>query len=318
MARLQANAQFDIYNVAELLDPLTRIENSHGSYHISDPTGACVDLKGPTLTIGPDGNMMGVVTDWVQYLANGAQYASITNMYREIGTDIWDIGYTVDGQTVYHGTAEFAYSLSGDDIVTGSAYSDVLAGFSGNDTISGSIGNDKLSGGSGNDYLDGGTGFDTLAGGEGNDELLGGLNGDVISGGLGDDLLRGGNGLDSLDGGDGNDVLVGALGTDTLTGGGGADVFRFSAAMDGRINIDTITDYQVGVDQLHLSAAVFTAFSDKVGQSVGLGQNLIYDQTTGALSYDADGSGGGPAVQFAIIGVADHPSLNTDHFVVIA
>lgn len=318
MALMQASTQFDINNVQELLDPLTRTQIAEGSYHISDPTGAYVDMSGPGLVVGPQGDMIGTMTNFFQYLSNGQPYASMTNISVNMGTDFWDRGYTIDGQTVYHGTAEFANALSGNDVVNGSVYADVLAGFAGNDTVSGNNGNDQLYGWSGNDFLDGGAGFDTLNGADGNDELLGGLNGDVIYGGVGDDLLRGGNGLDSLDGGVGNDVLVGALGTDTLTGGQGNDTFRFSSALDGRINIDTITDYQIGTDQIQLSASIFTIFANQVGQSVGLNQYLTYNQGTGALSYDADGAGGNPALQFATIGTASHPSLVNDHFVIIA
>lgn len=318
MAVMQASSQFDINNVAELQDPLTRTQIADHGYHISDPQGAFVDLYGPTLAVGVDGNMIGSLSDWFQYSAGGQPYASLTNMTRQMDVDYWDNGYTVDGQTVYHGTAEFAYSLSGNDVVNGSVYADVLAGFAGNDTVSGNNGNDQLNGWSGNDFLDGGAGFDSLMGADGNDELLGGLNGDVLYGGVGDDLLRGGNGLDSLDGGVGNDVLVGALGTDTLTGGLGNDIFKFTSAIDGRINIDTITDYAVGTDQIQLSASIFTIFANQVGQSVGLNQYLTYNQNTGALLYDADGSGANPALQFATIGVSSHPSLANDHFAIIA
>lgn len=317
MAVMQASTQFDINNVQELLDPLVRTQIGDHTWHVSDPQGAFVDLTGPTLGVDSHNDMTGILTDLFQYSPGGQPYVSLTNMYVETGTDYWQNGYTVDGQTLYHGTAEFANALSGNDVVNGSVYSDVLAGFAGNDTVSGNNGNDQLNGWSGNDFLDGGAGFDTLVGADGNDELLGGLNGDVISGGVGDDLLRGGNGLDSLDGGVGNDVLLGALGTDTLTGGSGNDVFRFTSALDGRINIDTITDYQVGVDQIQLSSSIFTIFANQVGQTVGLNQYLTYNQNTGALSYDADGSGGVAALQFATIGTSSHPSLDNDHFLII-
>lgn len=319
MALMQASTQFDINNVVELQDPLTRVQISEHGYHISDPTGAYVDVYGPSLTIGPDGNMLGSMTDFYQFLADNVPYVSLTNTaYREMGDDIWEYGYTVDGQTLYHGTAEFAYSLRGNDDVSGSAFNDVLAGFAGDDRVFGNDGNDQLYGWSGNDFLDGGIGFDTLNGGAGDDELLGGLRGDVLFGGEGRDLLRGGNGHDALYGGVGNDTLVGALGTDTLTGGEGNDAFKFSALLDGAINIDTVMDYQTGVDQIQLSATIFTAFAGQVGQTVGLGQNLLYDENTGRLSYDADGSGGAAALDFAIIGTSSHPSMANEQFLIVA
>ena len=71
-----------------------------------------------------------------------------------------------------------------------------------------------------------------------------------------------------------------------------------------------------------MSKATFTAISGAVG---GLSANqfwsgpgvvaghdaddrIIYNTTTGALYYDADGSGSGTAVQIALLGVT-HPAL---------
>jgi Ca2+-binding RTX toxin-like protein len=190
--------------------------------------------------------------------------------------------------------------------------------FRGNDALIGGVGNDDLYSYTGNDTIEAGTGFDRIWAGSGDDYAQGGYNGDQIYGEEGNDDLRGGNGLDLIVGGLGNDTIRGAKGTDTLTGGEGADVFIFEKEADGTINIDTITDYTVGTDQIQLSASVFKVFSNKVGQTVGLSQNLIYDQSTGALSYDADGSGSAPALEFAIIGTASHPSLANDHFAIIA
>lgn len=317
MATFTAGSQYNVYSMTDLLDPLTRQEIS-GGYKISDPTGNFVDVLG-NLSIGADGNMQGILNSAAQYYHPDTMYYSVQNLNIDIqeSGNHYDSGYTIDGTTFYGFTAEMAYWLEGNDQISGSVHNDVLAGFAGNDLVYGNNGNDQLDGWQGNDYLDGGAGFDTLNGGLGNDELLGGLNGDVLYGNQGDDLLRGGNGLDALYGGVGNDTLLGALGTDTLTGGAGNDVFRFTSALDGVINIDTITDYEVGVDQIQLSSSIFTTFANQVGQTVGLSQYLIYNQSTGALSYDADGSGGAAALQFAIVGTSSHPSLAADHFLIV-
>lgn len=180
------------------------------------------------------------------------------------------------------------------------------------------MGHDTLIGNTVANFLSGGDGSDLLQGAEGNDELLGGRNGDELHGGTGDDVLRGANGLDNLYGGVGNDVLLGALGTDTLTGGVGSDVFRFTSALDGLINIDTITDYELGIDKIQLSASIFTAFADQIGQSVGLSRHLTYDELSGRFAYDADGSGSAAALAFAIVGVGAHPSLANETFMIIA
>jgi hypothetical protein len=52
-----------------------------------------------------------------------------------------------------------------------------------------------------------------------------------------------------LAGGDGVDILNGGVGDDTLTGGAGADRYMFDARGWG---VDTITDFQHGVDDLDL------------------------------------------------------------------
>ena len=128
------------------------------------------------------------------------------------------------------------------------------------------------------------------------------------------DRTFGGNGFDQLNGGEGDDVLRGALGTDTVTGGDGADRFVFQTALDGALNIDTLTDFASGVDVIELSAAIFTAYSGQIGQRVGLSDNLTYDAGTGVLRYDADGAVGG-AVTFAILGTVTHPAVGNDFFI---
>lgn len=166
--------------------------------------------------------------------------------------------------------------------------------------------------------LSAGDGNDLLQGGAGNDQLIGGKNADELHGGIGDDVLRGGNGLDTLIGGEGDDILFGALGTDVLTGGAGIDAFRFTSALDGVINIDTITDFEAGVDKIELSATIFTAFAGQVGSNVGLSQYITYNAANGVLSYDADGAGTAAALAFAVIGSGSHPASMESDFWVIA
>lgn len=201
-----------------------------------------------------------------------------------------------------------------DDFNIESLYSLALTG---NDSILGSASSDYLNGYSGSDIIEAGYGFDTVYGGLGNDYIQGGFNGDQIFGEDGNDDLRGGNGLDLLVGGAGNDTIRGAKGTDTLTGGEGSDLFVFATDLDANINIDTLTDFVSGVDRIELSASIFTAFGNQIGSTVGIGQNLSYNQSTGVLSYDADGAGFFAPVAFAIIGTASHPLIGND-FVITA
>ncbi|CAH0355663.1 Bifunctional hemolysin/adenylate cyclase [Sphingobium sp. CECT 9361] len=138
----------------------------------------------------------------------------------------------------------YSYGTRGDDVVTGGAFADVFSGWSGNDIIRGGGGNDELDG----DIA----GF----GAAGNDEVHGDAGSDRITGGGGDDILYGGSDGDRLNGDGGNDRLVGGQGADQLFGGSGADVFVFAP---GDVSLaygmrDQIYDFEVGIDQLDLSA----------------------------------------------------------------
>ncbi|MGB4064150.1 MAG: ExeM/NucH family extracellular endonuclease [Azonexus sp.] len=57
-------------------------------------------------------------------------------------------------------------------------------------------------------------------------------------------------GRDTLTGTAGDDVITGGIGADSLTGGTGADQFVFTSLRDG---VDTITDFQPGIDRIVLT-----------------------------------------------------------------
>ncbi len=144
---------------------------------------------------------------------------------------------------------DFIRGGSGDDVLYGGRGKDVVKGGRNKDLIFGGRGADMLAGGKGSDVIYGGRGNDFIAGGKGKDRLFGGLGDDSLCGCAGDDFLRGGRGNDTLNGEKGNDVLVGGLGDDTLTGGAGSDRFRLVA----NNGVDTITDFEAGVDFLELA-----------------------------------------------------------------
>ena len=171
---------------------------------------------------------------------------------------------------------------------------------------------DVLTGGNGRDRLVGKKMDDTLSGGIGSDELRGDTGNDSLLGGQDDDWLSGGRGNDKLDGGEGNDILRGDFGHDTLTGGAGADIFSF-ANKPITANADKITDFSVVKDTIQLSRAYFTQLTTTgvldaahfVTAKAAHDSNdyVIYNPATGALLYDADGSGAGAAVRIALLGV---------------
>jgi len=108
----------------------------------------------------------------------------------------------------------------------------------------------------------------------------------------------------------GANVLDGKGGADVLFGLGGADIFAFTTAPGGG-NIDTIADFLHGTDKLGLDDAIFAgigtpgAFNANafvVGSAAGdADDRIIYNSATGALLYDADGTGAGAAIQFATL-----------------
>jgi Ca2+-binding RTX toxin-like protein len=135
-----------------------------------------------------------------------------------------------------------------------------------------------------------------------------------LEGNDGRNALAGAAGNDQLLGGGASDALAGGEGRDTLEGGAGADTFLFDTPPSGSGNVDTLADFARGSDLLALDADVFTAFT--AGSPVAASQiragagfttattaehRLVYDSTSGALYYDADGAGGAAAVRFATI-----------------
>ncbi|WP_408598028.1 M10 family metallopeptidase C-terminal domain-containing protein [Limnohabitans sp.] len=128
----------------------------------------------------------------------------------------------------------------------------------------------------------------------------------TIKGSQFDDVLIGGSGNDQLLGGAGNDVLAGGKGADTLTGGTGSDTFRLS----GDVKTDHITDFLSGTDRIELDHLLYKVLG--TGQlaanqfvqgtaATTATQRIVYDQPTGNLWYDADGSGKGKAVLIAVL-----------------
>ena len=125
--------------------------------------------------------------------------------------------------------------------------------------------------------------------------------------------LIGNDAANILNGGDGSDTLRGRLGNDTLIGGAGADNFVFDTAF-GATNIDTLTDFAVIDDTVHLENAIFTGLGLANGTlssaaffigtaAADASDRVIYDSASGKLYYDADGLGGSAQVQIATMDV---------------
>lgn len=146
-----------------------------------------------------------------------------------------------------------------------------------------------------------------------------------ITGNAGNNILKGLGGSDSLRGGGGDDRLIGGPGNDRLTGSGGRNAFQFDAALDATTNVDRIVDFDPGKDVMRLIGAVFPTLSTagvlaagafRVGAAAGdANDRILYDPASGALRYDADGTGATAAVRFATL--ISTPDLTSANFVVV-
>lgn len=157
---------------------------------------------------------------------------------------------------------DFLVGQDGNDRILGDDGRDTVWGGEGDDVLNGQNGHDRLMGGSENDRVFGGNGNDTLFGGDGNDTVAGGNGNDRALLGDGDDIWwdnAQSNGHDIVLGGAGDDLFHVGAGNDTMTGGTGVDTFVFAD----RIGDDVVTDYEVGVDALQVSAALWNGTLDQ-------------------------------------------------------
>ena len=146
--------------------------------------------------------------------------------------------------------------------------------------------------------------------------LWGTAGSDLLQGGDANDILYGQGGSDRLYGAGGNDKLYGRAGKDTLKGDAGQDVFVFDTKLSksskvNKANLDRITDFTVKDDTIHLAKSMFKQMAKKgVIKSAEFYQgvkahdksdHIIFDKKTGALFYDADGTGLIAQIQIATL-----------------
>ena len=222
---------------------------------------------------------------------------------------------------------------------TGNAVNNILTGNSAANFLNGGLGADTMAGGGGNDTYVVNVAGDVVTelAASGNDLIqsavtrtlsanvesltltgVADINGtgeagaNTLTGNTGANILSGLGGNDALNGGAGNDTLNGGIGKDNLSGGAGADTFVFDAAPIAT-NADTISDFSHVDDTIQLSLSVYTALGGAGALASGafalstdvaaLDDRIIYDDATGALYYDADGSLATiAAVQIATLG----------------
>ncbi|KQN04727.1 hypothetical protein ASE85_06940 [Sphingobium sp. Leaf26] len=250
------------------------------------------------------------------------------------------------------GTKIQMFGEGGNDTLLGSRNDDYLDGGTGVDTMTGGFGNDTYVVDNAGDIVveQGGQGYDVVV--TSIDYMLGanveglkllnltkgveahgnGLNNSLNAAYVNTPLaagttirLFGEGGSDSLLGSRYGDFLDGGAGNDTLQGGGGNDRFHFGDGLHALSNVDTILDFQLG-DMIELDDAVFNGLStgalgagafvaNAAGAATSAEQRIVYDTDSGQLFFDADGSGAGGAVLFAVLN--GHPAIGAADFVVV-
>ncbi|KQT59781.1 hypothetical protein ASG52_20615 [Methylobacterium sp. Leaf456] len=222
--------------------------------------------------------------------------------------------------------------------LTGNEFGQTLRGNAGANALDGKGGADTLVGKAGDDtyIVDNARDVVIEAAGEGRDTVVTSVSYGLAAGQEIEALrLSGGSAARNPDlsgnafgqalvGNDGANVLDGRGGADVLTGGRGQDAFLFSTKL-GADNVDRITDFAPVDDTIRLLEDVFTAldagplaahaFKNISAGSVDADDRILYRQTTGELFYDADGSGKGTAVKFAVLD--NHAKLTHDDFFVV-
>ncbi|WP_275788390.1 beta strand repeat-containing protein [Pararhizobium gei] len=225
----------------------------------------------------------------------------------------------------------------------GNQFNNELTGNSGINLLTGGAGNDTMSGGNGDDtyvvseagdlILEAtGNGTDTvvsttsyslsvnqyvevlrLAGSTGNTAF------NLTGNNIGQQLL-GNSGANTLNGGNGNDSLIGA---------GGNDTFYFNTTLSAVNNVDTIIGFGNAVgnsDVIALKNTIFTLLpagalaasmfkANATGTATDANDYIVYNTTTGKLSYDSNGNGAGGSTHFATLD--GQPSLTASDFLIV-
>ena len=234
------------------------------------------------------------------------------------------VSYTLASNTDVENLSTILWQATDAINLTGNALANALIGNAGANQLNGAGGADTMTGREGNDtyYVDNAADRAVEAAGQGTDIVYTSVsytlasNSDVenlstILWQATDAINLTGNGLaNTLFGNAGANQLNGGAGADTLDGKGGADSFAFTTAL-GAGNVDVIVGFSVADDTIRLGGGAGEPFAALASGALAASafvigtaaadatDMLIYNSATGALLYDADGSGGAAAVQFA-------------------
>ncbi len=311
-------------------DPINLTGNGLANYMIGNDGANTLDGKaGADVMVGRAGNDTYIVDnggDQVVEDAGGGSDIVFTAASYALN-DIWEV--EVLATIAFDGTAPIN--------LTGNALANYMIGNDGANQLDGKAGNDVMVGRAGHDtyivYDAGDQVVENVGGGSDlvftavsyalNDtwevEVLATIAFDGTA-----PINLTGNGLANyMIGNDGANTMDGKGGSDVLVGRAGQDTFAFTTAL-GAGNVDNIFDFAAADDTIALDDAVFAALAPgalaggafRVGTAAqDLDDRIIYDQASGQLFYDSDGSGNGAAILFATLSGA--PTLTANDFLVI-
>lgn len=301
-----------------------------------------VDYRFATL-----GGTINLITQTATIDGVAETFTSFENAYGSQGNDTIT-GNSVDNKLWGVGGNDTINAGDGNDLLDGGSGNDSMTGGLGNDTYvvdaAADVVNEALAGGTDtvqssislnlsvlsvnieNLTLTGATAINGT-GNNLNNVITGNSAVNTLTGGNGNDTLAGNTGNDILNGNSNNDILKGGLGNDILNDNSGADQFVFDTALNAVTNLDQITGFSTVDDTIVLENAIFSKFlapgaiaagnfvSGPGAVAADADDYLLYNTTTGALSYDADGSGVGAAIQFVtLVGI---PALSATDFQIV-
>lgn len=297
------------------------VANCFGGAGSDDITGNAgnntIDGRGGADTMaggrGNDVYYVDTAADIVDEVAGGGTDAIFTNVSYRLQT-----GSSVEVLRTTSTSGNAAINLTGNELANN------ILGDAGANRINGGGGVDKLRGYGGNDtyyvnnpsdavYETANGGTDTVRSG-GNYALAAGQSIERLyttNSTSTKAINLSGNALgQTIVGNAGANRIAGGAGNDVLKGGAGPDTFVFDTALNASTNVDRISDFDVDADTLELSHAIFTALSTgnlssdafHVGAAAhDANDRVIYNSTTGALTYDSNGNAAGGATRFAIL-----------------
>jgi len=306
-----------------------------------------------TATATPDDLVVEAAAGGSDTVESSVSYVLAANVENLLLTGAANLGGTGNGlanRITGNSGANLLSGGSGADSLSGGAGADTLNGDAGNDRLDGGGDADTMAGGLDHDVYvvdhvldrvveNGSSGTDTIESsvdyglpthverlvltGTSGRSGRGNSGNNSVTGNSGGNLLNGGSGNDNVDGGAGNDQIYGSLGNDVLKGGLGLDRFLFNTAL-GSTNVDRIVDFSVADDLIYLARYVFTqagangtlgAAAFRQGAAAAdASDRIVYDQATGQLFYDGDGSGAAAQILFAT--VAAGTALTSADFIV--